>query len=118
MFFRHRIGEAIAEIERGRVHASSPARISLADPPRCSRRHRHDIEIKPVQDVRHLGPDPSPGGNDQHFGQRARRNQDLTSASSAAMQASAPGSSRAIAISAEVSSAIIWGDHRGRPSSS
>src|SRR3954467_8057820 len=30
MFFRHRIGEAIAEIERGRVHASSPARISLA----------------------------------------------------------------------------------------
>ena len=77
MFFRHRIGEAIAEIERGRVHASSPARISLADPPRCSRRHRHDIEIKPVQDVRHLGPDPSPGGNDQHFGQRARRNQDL-----------------------------------------
>src|SRR5437764_1950993 len=37
-----------------------------------------------------------------------------SSASSAAMQASAPGSSRAIAISAEVSNAITWDDHLGR----
>ena len=77
MFFRQCIGEAVAEVQGGWVHASAPARINLADPPRCSRRHRHDIEIKPDQDVRHLGPDPSPGRNDQHFGQRARRNQDL-----------------------------------------
>src|SRR5436305_11164187 len=54
MFFRQCIGEAVAEVQGGWVHASAPARINLADPPRCSRRDGNDLATEPIDQPSHL----------------------------------------------------------------
>ena len=54
MLFRHCVSETVAEIQRRPVHASSPTLIGQADLPRHGRRDGHDLDIKSVQEVRHL----------------------------------------------------------------
>ena len=114
MFFRHGIGEAIAEIERGWVHASSPARISIADPPRCSRRHGNDSGSKPVQEARDLRADGSPRRNDQRFGKGTRGNQHFVFR----FESGETGLGLQLFKHDRHQSRGIDGDHFGRPSSS
>lgn len=68
MSFRHLIGEAIAEIEGGRIPALSPSLISLRDAPCGGGRDAHDFKTKPADDARHFRADISSRRDDKGFG--------------------------------------------------
>ena len=58
---RHGVGEAVSEIQTRRVHASSPLFVGFPNPTRRGCGNRHDVEVRPGQEVRHPRPDPAPG---------------------------------------------------------
>src|ERR1051325_11033708 len=68
-FFGQLVGKAVAEIEGGWVHASSPLLVGMADPPRRGLGDRNDIEIEPSQELGRLDRDSASDGDDQQFGQ-------------------------------------------------
>jgi hypothetical protein len=108
------IRKAVAEVQHSRMRTPSPSRIGGSDPACRGRCHRYDLKAKPIDHAAHLFADVAPGCDDQSFRDGSGGNHALGFVSRIPMQASGSCSPSAIAISAEVSTAIIRASRRRR----
>jgi hypothetical protein len=110
------IGEAVAEIQPFRMRISSPARIGCGDPACRGGGYRQYLKAEPTDHMGHFFADVAPSRDDQGFCHGSGGIMTSVSVSKSLMQASASASPSAIAIRAEVSTAIIEANrlvHRG-----
>ena len=77
VLLRGLLGEAISEIQGGRVRALSPPLISLGGAPRRGRRDRRHVKAEAVDQARHLRADLPPRRDDERFGHGDGKNQDI-----------------------------------------
>ena len=70
MLLGHLIGEAISEIQSGRMHSLAPSFMGFGDPSRPGCRYGHYIEAQSVYQVRHLLPDVTVPCVDMHATRR------------------------------------------------
>ena len=64
------IGEAVAEVQPGRMGAFTPSRVGIGYPPGHGRRDACNLELESIDKPGHFRAEAPPFGNDQRFGYR------------------------------------------------